>query len=159
MKIININGIDYKFEFTIEASLYNECTERTVGLMTNIAEGQELGYGLKEIIATLSDIPKTVLTMFYAGLLEHHGPEAITVNPVHTIKDAKMVLKQYFSEHTEDGKGNFYDLMQLMIEIMAEDGFFKQIGLEQLMTDQEETKKEPKKPQDHKKKATKVSEK
>ena len=45
-----------------------------------------------------------------------------------------------------------------MIEAMAEDGFFKQIGLEQMMNEPAE-KKEPKKPQDHKKKATKASEK
>ena len=64
MKIIKINGIDYRFEFTIEASLYKECTEKTVGLMTSIAEGQENGKGIKDIISTLSDIPKTALTLF-----------------------------------------------------------------------------------------------
>lgn len=154
MKIIKINGIDYRFEFTIEASLYKECTEKTVGLMTSIAEGQENGKGIKDIISTLSDIPKTALTLFYAGLLEHHGPESITANPVHTMKDAKMLIKQYFEEHVEDGTGNFYDVLQLMIEQMAEDGFFKHIGLEQMMKEPqtEETKALPKVPQDHKKK-------
>ena len=159
MKIININGIDYKFEFTIEASLYNECTEKVVGLMTSIAEGQEEGKGMKDIISALSDIPKTSLTIFYAGLLEHHGPESISAHPVHTMKDAKALLRDYFAEHGEDGTGNFYDVLQDMIGIMADDGFFKQIGLEQMMREPAETKKEPKKPQDHKKKATKVSEK
>ena len=158
MKIININGIDYKFEFTIEASLYNECTEKVVGLMTSIAEGTESGKGLKDIISTISDIPKTSLTIFYAGLLEHHGPETITANPVHSVKDAKRLLKEYFAEHAEDGTGNFYDVLQIMIEVMAEDGFFKQIGLEQMMNDPAE-QKAPKKPQDHKKKATKPTEK
>ncbi len=28
MKIVNIGGKDYTFEFTMEASLYNECTEK-----------------------------------------------------------------------------------------------------------------------------------
>ena len=158
MKIININGIDYKFEFTIEASLYNECTEKVVGLMTSIAEGTENGKGLKDIITTISDIPKTALTIFYAGLLEHHGPECFSANPVNTIRDAKQLLKIYFAEHVKDGTGNFYDVLQIMIEAMAEDGFFKQIGLEQMMNEPAE-KKEPKKPQDHKKKATKASEK
>ena len=158
MKIININGIDYKFEFTIEASLHNECTEKVVNLMADVAEGMEKGKALKEIITTISDIPKTALTIFYAGLLEHHGPECISANPIHSIKDAKKLLKEYFAEHAEDGTGNFYDVLQVMMEVMAEDGFFKQIGLEQMMNDPAE-KKPPKKPQDHKKKATKASEK
>lgn len=158
MKIININGIDYKFEFTIEASLYNECTEKVVGFMASIMEGQEKGKGFREIIETMSDIPKTALTMFYAGLLEHHGPESYTAHPVHTMKDAKVLIKKYFDEHKEDGTGNFYDVMQIMIDTMADDGFFKQIGLEQMMAEEPE-KNQPKKPQDHKKKATKPIEK
>ena len=153
MKIINIDGIDYKFEFTIEASLYNECTESVVSLMTTVAEGQESGKGLKEIIQAMSDIPKTALTLFYAGLLEHHGPESFSSHRIDTIKEAKVLVKKYFEEHKEDGTGNFYDVLQIMIEIMADDGFFKQIGLEQMMQEQTEVKK----PQDHKKKATKAT--
>lgn len=158
MKIININGIDYKFEFTIEASLYNECTERVVGLMTSIAEGQEKGENIKDIISAMSDIPKTALTLFYAGLLEHHGPESFSSHKIDSIRDAKALIKKYFEEHKEDGTGNFYDVLQEMFDVMADDGFFKQIGLEQMLTNQPE-KKAPKKPQDHKKKATKVTEK
>ena len=56
----------------------------------------------------------------------------------------------------------FYDVFEEIKECMEDDGFFKRSGLQKMMEemnknfeelDQEE-KKEPKKPQDHKKKQT-----
>lgn len=147
MKVINIGGKDYTFEFTIEASLYNECTEKTVGIINSMNEAKG-NKSVKDMISTMSDIPQTTLTMFYAALLEHHGEDGD--GSVINKKEAKKLIKQYFAEHTEDEKGNFYSVMELMIEIMEDDGFFKQIGLEQ-MADRS-SRKQPKTPQDHKKK-------
>lgn len=157
MKIINIAGKDYKFEFTIEASLYNECTEKVTGLMFALS-GSDGKEDIKDILSSLADIPQTTLTMFYAGLLEHHGEDGD--GTILDKKDAKKLIKQYFEEHKEDGTGNFYGVMLEMIACMKDDDFFKQIGLDKMMTQEEEEqaeaqKKEPKKPQDHKKKATK----
>lgn len=158
MKTLNIGGKEYKIEFTMEASLCNDCTEKVTGLMLKIAEADDKK-AIKDMISTMSDIPQTSLTMFYAGLLEHHGPDGD--GSVKSLKDAKALIKQYFNEHAEDGTGNFYDVLQILIEQMGEDGFFKQIGLEQMMNQTEEpkAKKEPKTPQDHKKKTTKATEK
>lgn len=150
-KIINIGNKDYTFEFTIEASLYNECTEKVSNLMFMLSEaGNE--EDIKSLVKGLSDVPITALTMFYAGLLEHHGVVGDIDNSITSMNDAKVLAKKYMLEHKEDGKGNFYDLMNEMTEIMENDGFFSQIGLEQMMNmSQTETKK----PQDHKKKTTK----
>lgn len=156
MKLLNIGGKEYKIEFTIEASLYDGCTEKVTGLMLKIAEAEDKK-AIKEMISTMSDIPQTALTMFYAGLLEHHGAEGD--GSVTSLKDAKVLIKQYFAEHAEDGTGNFYDVLQMLMEQMGEDGFFKQIGLEQMMNQTENQKKAPKTPQDHKKKTTKTTEK
>ena len=41
MKIIKIGNKDYTFEFTIEASLYNDCTEKTTNLMLSAMEASE----------------------------------------------------------------------------------------------------------------------
>lgn len=151
MKIINIGGKDYKFEFTIEASLYNECTTKVTELMFALgeAEGKE---DVKELISTLSDIPQTTLTMFYAGLLENHGEDGD--NSILSKKDAKKLIKVYFDEHKEDETGNFYGVMQLMIECMADDDFFKQIGLTQTA---QQSEKVTKIPQDHKRKTIKAT--
>lgn len=149
MKVINIDGKNYTFEFTIEASLYNECTEKVVTLMSSMEDAKDKE-STKELISSMSNIPQTALTMFYAGLLEHHGEDGDGM--IASKKDAKTLIKKYFEEHKDDETGNFYGVMSLMIEVMEDDDFFSQIGLNQLAEGQ--TKKEPKTPQDHKEKAT-----
>lgn len=149
MKVINIGGKDYTFEFTIEASLYNECTEKVVTLMSSMEDAKDKE-STKELISSMSNIPQTALTMFYAGLLENHGEDGD--GSVMDKKDAKSLIKKYFAEHKDDETGNFYGIMSLMVDIMEDDDFFSQIGLNQLAEGQ--TKKQPKTPQDHKKKAT-----
>ena len=113
MKVINIDGIDYTFEFTIEASLYSECTEKVTGLMANAGMAQaEDGNAMEQVkgmLSTMADIPTVAMTMFYAGLMEHHG------NTVKCLNDAKVLVKKYLAEHKDDDKGNFYAIMQKMM--------------------------------------------
>lgn len=137
MKVLEINGKKYTFEFSIEASLYGECTENVVDLMSKMD-----GRDAKSIISGMSNIPKVVITMAHAGLLEHHSDE------IKNEKDTKALIKQYLVEHKDDECGNFYSLMEIMFECMGDDGFFKLIGLGAMA---EKTTREAKKPQDHKK--------
>lgn len=149
MKILNIGGKDYKIIYDFEASLYGECTEKVTGLLLGMAEGVNLE-NMKQIVSGMSDIPQSTLIMFHAGLLEE--------NPTGSIDETKSLLKQYFKEHKNDATGNFYGFMQILMECMGDDGFFKQVGLEQMLS-QNEDKSEvetPKMPQDHKTKETKV---
>ena len=55
-----------------------------------------------------------------------------------SMSDAKKILKQYFAEHKDDEKGNYYDLYALLLGQMEEDGFFGLIGLEQTMKEVEQ---------------------
>ena len=144
--MIDIGGKEYEIEFTVEASLYNECTEKVAGLMIEISEAQEKE-NIRSVISSMSDIPQTTLTMFYAGLLEHHGEDGD--KSVLSKSDAKKLIKQYFKEHHDEESGNFYGFMEMLIEQMGEDGFFKQVGLIQGAEQAEKTLKAP---QDHKKK-------
>lgn len=144
--VLNIGGNDYTFEYSIEASLCNECTEKVTGLMVGLAEAQS-EEDIKGVVKSIADVPQTTLTMFYAGLLENHSDE------IKSMDDAKELVKTYLKEHREDGTGNFYALMELLIEQMGNDDFFSLIGLDK-MFQTEETKKQAKVPQDHKKKTT-----
>lgn len=146
MKVIKIGNKEYKFEFTIEASLYGECTEALTAFLTNVGTA---GGNLKEVLKSISDIPQTALTLFYAGLLEHHGEDGD--GTVTTKKDAKRLIKQYFEDKKDTDEADFYAIMALMIEVMEEDGFFKRTGLERVL--EAGMKNAPKKPQDHKKPA------
>lgn len=166
MKRITIDGKEYTIEFSIEATLYSECTESVMNMIMSAgvtqAEVEQEGISDKEkvnviaqnIVKNSSDIPQRALTLFYAGLLEHHGTDSGD-GSVKSKKDAKRLLVAYLREHKEenDGKGkNLYDVMGEMMEQMAEDSFFEQIGIDKMMNSlNNETKKMPKTPQDHKK--------
>lgn len=143
MKIINIDNKDYKFEYTLEASLYKDCADAMFNMLADeaIAENEQ---DLKKYLSSVTNVPSTALTIFYAGLLEHHSDE------ITCIEDAKVLLKKYFSEG--GANGNFYDLFAELAEMMGNDGFFELVGLDKVFNTQTETTKVP---QDHKKKTTK----
>jgi hypothetical protein len=150
MKRINIDGKEYTLEYTIEASLYNECIEKVTTLFAKVSMSDGTENGTLSIIKSMSDVPRTTLSMFYAGLLEHHGPEGD--GSIQSTDDAKRLVKKYFAEHKDEDTGNFYGLMNELLSIMADDDFFAQIGLTQIAEKQQKVQ-----PQDHKRKATEVS--
>lgn len=152
-KIITINGEDYKLEFSIEASLYHECIEKITGVMFDIDSGQTTN-DYKQLLSGMSDIPNTTVICFYAGLLEHHGTDEGD-GKVPNLSTAKRLAKSLLRDENSE-VDNFYDLFSICIDQMGEDGFFDLIGLPSMLG--VEKKKEPKKPQDHKKKVTKVGE-
>lgn len=162
MKVLTIGGRDYTFEFSIEASLYNECTEKITNLMVGIGkaketEGPDTNEKVRNVISTISNVPLVAMTMFYAGLLEHHGPNGD--GTVKGMKDAKALARQYLVEHKDDEKGNFYAVMNEMIECMEDDGFFELTGMSKMLQNgaEEAEKKAPKVPQDHKKKGASLT--
>lgn len=147
-KIININKKGYKLEYSLEASLYPESTEKLLELISS-TDAENENDKIKNIIKGMSNVPQTTLHMFYAGLLEHHGTGSDGDGTVTSIEDAKVLLKQYISEN----KTNFYAVMEMIMGQMAEDGFLDLIGLnDMIQTEEEEPKKTPKVPQDHLKK-------
>ena len=135
---LNIGEKEYTLEYTFEAVASEECIKKTLDLFSNL-ENEEMEIGEK-----MSSLPNTVITLFYCGLLENHSDEVLNRT------FARALLKQYFKENKEDENATFYGVMMQIVEQMGIDGFFKQIGLTE-----ESPKKEPKTPQDHKKKTTK----
>ena len=139
---LTIGGKEYTFEFSIEASMYNECTENITELFMKIAEAEN-NQDLKTMLSSVSNIPNVAMTMTYAGLLENHGP--LGDGSVKCMYDAKKIVKQYMHEHKEDGEGDFFSLMNKMVSCMEDDGFFELTGLKKLMTEAEtEVEKTPK---------------
>lgn len=151
-KLIRIGSEDYKLEYTIEASLYADCVSSLTGLMADI-DMFGTSNDIKKVLSGISNIPNTTLTLFYAGLMEAHGTHPDGDGKVPDIQTAKQLIAKYIREHYEDETGNFFGIMQMCIEQMGEDGFFKLIGLESMMNT---AMKKPKKvPQDHKKASVK----
>lgn len=153
-KVLTIGGKDYKMEYSIEASLYADCVASITGLMTDIEmAGSE--NDIKKVLSGVSNIPQATLIMFYAGLMESHGTHPDGDGTVPDIHTAKRLISQYIKEHSEDETGNFYGIMQMCIEQMGEDGFFKLVGLEALTDSMTKPVKQKKVPQDHKKPSAK----
>ena len=169
MKKITIDGKEYTIEFSIEATLYNECTESVMAFFiapqaiesqvensTEENEATRFENGIKRSISEMADVPQKALTLFYAGLLEHHGTDSGD-GSVKSVKDAKKLLVTYMRENENV---NLYDVLTDMINEMGNDNFFDKSGLSKMMENMnkeaEKQTKQLKQPQDHKKKTTKV---
>ena len=149
-KVINIDGVDYKLEFSIEASLYHDCIEQITNFMYTIDSAGNTN-DLSGLISGISNLPMTAVTCFYAGLMEHHGVDGDGL--VTSIGIAKKLAASLIKSEDSEIK-NWYDLFNLCIEQMGEDGFFDLIGLTEMTSTE---KKAPKVPQDHKRKTRAIA--
>lgn len=157
-KTIKIGEKEYKLEFTMEASLYADCTSKLVEFLAKAYGSSEITKNISKVkdvkqqseamqsiihesLENIANIPEVAMTLFYAGLLEHHGHEGD--GTVMSKKDAKDVLRNYMREHENDGEGDFYAVLQMCIEQMGEDGFFKRIGLEKVLGQNQSNKPVP----------------
>lgn len=134
---LNIGEKEYTFEYTFEAVASEDCVRKTIDLFENM-ENEDKSLGER-----MSIMPNTIISLFYAGLLENHSEE------VENEQVARQLLKQYMKENKDDEKATFYGVMLQIMEQMGEDGFLVQIGLGETSP-----KKEPKTPQDRKRKTT-----
>lgn len=131
MKRITIDNKEYIFEFTIEASLYDDCTKSVMdlfvkgGMVSGAATDADLDGAREYLLETIANLPQKALTLFYAGLLEHHGSE------IRSKEDAKKLLATYLKEN----KKSFRDVLGDMMGIMGDDNFFDLTGLNQIMTE------------------------
>lgn len=154
MRRLTINGKEYTFKFSIEASLYNECTEATMNMFLSFGEAQgeaeiadsedlasakqQYMSALRKTFSSVANIPQTALTLFYAGLMECHGTSGD--NTVRSISDAKKILADYLRE----SESNFIDVNNMMLECMGEDNFFELTGIEKFLNQVNgEEKKKP----------------
>lgn len=136
---LKIGEKEYTLEYTFEAVASEDCIKKTIDLFETL-DNEELEIGNR-----MATLPNTVITLFHCGLLENHSEL--------DREDARKLLKQYFKENKDNEDvedATFYGMMLKIFEQMGEDGFFKQIGLA------ESPKKEPKTPQDRKRKTTKT---
>lgn len=144
MKKITINKKEYTFEFSIEASLYDECTKSVMdmfiksGMAQGAAENNDVDSAMDNLLETIANLPQKALTLFYAGLLEHHGTEEGD-GSIKSMSDAKRLLATYVKEKNK----SFRDVLGEMMDLMVKDSFFELIGLNQITADLEKDSEEP----------------
>ena len=149
MRRLTINGKEYTVEFSIEASLYSECTEAAMNLIMGYGEAQgdiesargevteeemneeqmnayandvqdKFRSAIKKFLCSYANVPSTAMTLFYAGLLEHHNL---------SMDEAKRLIALYIDENGV----SFLDVLNLMLECMGEDHFFELTGLAKVL--------------------------
>lgn len=170
MKTITVNNQDYTLEYTFEAAEYRELVQKMFNLLSGAyivkrsgtikddknaetteeereeTEKKAVGAMVDGVSEMVSEIPHICITAFYAGLLEN--------NPL-SADDAKAVMKTYMKEN----KFSYRKLFEEIKQCMEDDGFFDLSGLTEMLSEmnqsaEEQPKKTPKQPQDHKKKST-----
>ena len=152
MKKIMIDGKEYTIEFTIEATLYDTGIEEVLNQMIGLGVIEEEANKantveerlnvLRAYVRESSTFARDAVSMFFAGLVEHHGINGD--GSITTKQDAMALMKKYLNETADL---DMYTVYTEMIEEIAKDNFFKKIGYEKMF----ETPK--KVPQDHKKKS------
>lgn len=149
MNTIKIGEKEYVLEFTFEAVEHKNLVQSMFNIMSGayIVKTEENGVTamIDGVSAMVADIPHICKIAFYAGLLEH--------NPV-SEEEAKTLMKEYMKEN----KLSYSKLFEDLKGYMEDDGFFDLSGLNDMLQTMQEsaeqTKKQPKTPQDHKKKST-----
>lgn len=159
MMNINVNGKEYKVEFSFGAA---ECKE-IVQKMFSVVNGSYLLAQTDKSVAQASfdglanmtaDVPEICILAIYAGCIDN--------NPV-TMDEAKELTRAYITEKRKTDKSYGYrTLFEEIKKAMEDDGFFELSGitamLEEMANNVEEATQEQKKPtvvpQDHLKKQT-----
>lgn len=157
MKTIKANGKEYTLEYSFKAAEHNETVQKMFNVLAGVylvkqinrPDANEISVADAMIEGTgqmVADIPHIVKTAFYSGLLENHGVSE---------EEAYDIMKTYMKENKISFKKLFDDIK----ECMEEDGFFDLSGLTEMVEEmnasvEENAKKIPKTPQDHKKKST-----
>lgn len=150
---IKVGKKEYNIEFTFEAA-ESESVNKAFDFFTGaymMKKADEIKGSTEKqmdcMIGGLSDVPKLTIDFLYMGLLENHAKE------VKNREEAKELYKQFCKENPEDERAYHYGMFEALKEQMSTDGFFKRIGVEQFMSNLEETVENAEKtPQDHKKK-------
>lgn len=132
-KLLTIGDKEYKLEYTTEAALYADCVGSMVSMLAGIEDATSKDE-LKKAIHEMANVPQVALTIFYAGLMEAHGLHPNGDKTVPDKEAAKRLIIQYIKEHQDDESGNFYGILNMCVEQMGEDGFFKLTGMDAMMT-------------------------
>lgn len=129
MREIKIDGKIYIIKFTHKAAKCQNCVQKVFELATGTTAMRGLSTDKEPTLSDMisgvamqvAEIPSLCDTLMFAGLKAE--------NPVETEEQAGDLLIQYMEE---TGKG-YAEIFESFKECMAEDGFFKIAGIEDMI--------------------------
>lgn len=175
---LTVKDRTYEIEFTFEAAesetvqkvfdyftgAYQYRNIKTSKGVDEMDDQEKVAYTIGMLDSTIGEvatIPKLTIDFLFMGLLEHHGVNGDITQDIESKDDARQLYKDFCKENPEDEKALHTGLFDALKVQMDADGFFKRIGLEQMLTKLNSMEQEEKKtnltvvPQDHKKKQKK----
>jgi hypothetical protein len=139
MRKIKIGDKEFTLKYSMRATLQNDCIKMiTKVLVESDSDATKAG----DIAEMTADVIPTVIESWYAGLIEAHGMHRYGDGSVPDKETANDLLFQLIEENTDAEDtlyGDYFGVLQVIIECMNDDGFFKKIGLERIFTTQTET--------------------
>lgn len=134
MKVIKVNGEEYKIEFSFEAAEHKECVQKMFNVVSGVYIAKHTGLDANEnddklkmagavvdgVSEMVAEIPHICVTAFYAGLLENNPKSEA---------EAKAIMKTYMKEN----KLSYKKLYEELRKCMEDDGFFDLSGLTDML--------------------------
>ena len=140
MKTLNIGDKEYVLEFSFMAAKHKQLINKMFKMLSGSYLGRSGLTGAEDetkadrasalidgVADMYAEMPDTVMTAFYAGLMEN--------NAVMNEAEAGKLLKQYFKD-SHDESATFPGMFDLIKECMQDDGFFKLTGLDKMLENQ-----------------------
>lgn len=140
MKTLNIGDKEYVLEFSFQAAKHKQLINKMFKMLSGSYLGRSGLTGAEDetkadrasalidgVADMYAEMPDTVITAFYAGLMEN--------NAVMNEAEAGKLLKQYFKD-SHDESATFPGMFDLIKECMQDDGFFKLTGLDKMLENQ-----------------------
>lgn len=141
MKTLNIGDKEYVLEFGFRAAKHKQLINKMFKMLSGSYLGRSGLTGAEDetkadrasalidgVADMYAEMPDTVITAFYAGLMEN--------NAVMNEAEAGKLLKQYFKDNPKDDAATFPGMFDLIKECMQDDGFFKLTGLDKMLENQ-----------------------
>ena len=176
---ITVNDKSYEIEYTFEAAesdvvrkvfdyftgAYQYRNINTSKTPEEMTDEEKTAYNIRMLDSTIGEvatIPGLTIEFLFMGLLEHHGVNGDITNDITSRDEARKLYKDSCKQNPDDERAMHSGMFDALKAQMDKDGFFKRIGLEQMLTrinsmDQEQTKNNlTVVPQDHKKKQKKT---
>lgn len=141
-RFIKINGKEYAFEYSIEASQHENFVDKLIDMFSDVQmiadiseraqRGERLSKDEMKVLLnyTAKNVPALAFTGFHAGLLEHQRV---------SYDEAKELYKKYLEEY----KKTPMEAMNTFFEMAKEDNFPQLIGLDMTATAPQISRKVP----------------
>lgn len=140
MQKLVINGKEYKVKFGYNSFCDTDLMERTNDLMRLLQGGDVKSDEDVQGIGKVKELFVCVRELLFVGFEKY--------NPLESIREVGDLLDDYMDEETNEKRG-LLELFTILAEELMNEGFLADL-LKQT-EEMEQPKKEPKKPQDHKK--------